>query len=547
MPKRTRIVEPLSAKFEHNGLYKEKYGNNIFLASLFTSDVKEALRQKYRKSIPYPHLSISSACDDIRLRCVLKEVKDRMNATFKETDLFKVYQTTDLAGLLSDAMKKQTPELLALRSSIYSSEFRELISIISGCGKLSDRVDCSCNIYCQGGHLLCHDDVIGSRAVSFILYLSDPENPWAKSDGGALELYDIEENSPSPRMYHSKAILPTWNKFLFFEVKPGKSFHAIQEVFVDNKPRVSISGWFHFLDTNIITKYASREQLSNTAAYKKRETSHKIPRAVHELTSKFELSKRDILFLSNWVSAEYLNRANIIAIRKNFRMEKCVQLRDFLKPELSKKIDDLLFGKMRQRTSNLEANKRDSRNWKVVGPPHMQRYLKLENNEKYYRNDVEFCALASSLEANVFKSDAYNRWLFAVTDQAAYESKSTIRNFRRGLDYTLAHKNLNLNIPQLHSTLCFVKSDSLIERQSWASGNCGGFECFIPTLPELKETLACAEVYDNNSNEKEMISVHASFNTLSLIKNKGHDLYFLKYLSKLAPSDRYDIHFCYSV
>jgi hypothetical protein len=34
---------------------------------------------------------------------------------------------------------------------------------VTGCGELADKTDCSCNIYTRGGHLLCHDDVIGTR------------------------------------------------------------------------------------------------------------------------------------------------------------------------------------------------------------------------------------------------------------------------------------------------------------------------------------------------------------------------------------------------
>ncbi len=34
---------------------------------------------------------------------------------------------------------------------------------VTGCGELADKTDTSCNIYAQGGHLLCHDDVIGTR------------------------------------------------------------------------------------------------------------------------------------------------------------------------------------------------------------------------------------------------------------------------------------------------------------------------------------------------------------------------------------------------
>lgn len=62
---------------------------------------------------------------------------------------------------------------------------------MTGCGELSERTDCSCNVYAQGGHLLCHDDVIGKRRVSWIVYLTDPEDPWVEADGGALELYPL--------------------------------------------------------------------------------------------------------------------------------------------------------------------------------------------------------------------------------------------------------------------------------------------------------------------------------------------------------------------
>ena len=45
---------------------------------------------------------------------------------------------------------------------------------------------------CEGCHLLCHDDVIGTRRVSYIIYLTDPDDEWLKDDGGALELYPLD-------------------------------------------------------------------------------------------------------------------------------------------------------------------------------------------------------------------------------------------------------------------------------------------------------------------------------------------------------------------
>jgi hypothetical protein len=74
-----------------------------------------------------------------------------------------------------------------------SDEFRAFVTQVTGCGDLSPRTDCSCNVYAYGGHLLCHDDVIANRRVSYIIYLTDPEDPWVESDGGALELYPLVE------------------------------------------------------------------------------------------------------------------------------------------------------------------------------------------------------------------------------------------------------------------------------------------------------------------------------------------------------------------
>ena len=63
-------------------------------------------------------------------------------------------------------------------------------------------------------------------------------------DGGALELYPVESPG-TPAVDPSVSLLPKWNSMAFFTVQPGRSFHAVQEVFADGKPRLSISGWYH--------------------------------------------------------------------------------------------------------------------------------------------------------------------------------------------------------------------------------------------------------------------------------------------------------------
>lgn len=137
------------------------------------------------------------------LRNVRSEVQE-ISFTLKETDTYRVHQTGDLANLdgLEESSLKLLPSLLVLRNALYSLRFRNYLSQITQAGPLSGKKkDMSINLYTPGCHLLCHDDVIGSRRVSYILYLTDPDQPWKKEWGGALRLYPtypISKNQSNP-------------------------------------------------------------------------------------------------------------------------------------------------------------------------------------------------------------------------------------------------------------------------------------------------------------------------------------------------------------
>jgi prolyl 3-hydroxylase /prolyl 3,4-dihydroxylase len=164
-----------------------------------------------------------------------------------------VNQTGDLASLsyLSDEQRALFPNLVVLRNALYSSHFRAFLQAVTCCGPLSGTTqDMSVNSYTRGCHLLNHDDVIGTRRVSYILYMPLPsDQPWLTEYGGALELYPVRDDGtiPEPDVAPVKTIPPSWNQFVFFEVQPGKSFHSVEEVTVgeEGHARLSISGWFH--------------------------------------------------------------------------------------------------------------------------------------------------------------------------------------------------------------------------------------------------------------------------------------------------------------
>lgn len=85
-----------------------------------------------------------------------------------------------------------------------------------------------------------HDDRLEERKFAFIFYLS-PE--WREEFGGLLHLFDHipEENRP---ITIAKSLLPKSNSFVFFQVK-ANSWHAVSEVLSEDKPRLSLNGWFH--------------------------------------------------------------------------------------------------------------------------------------------------------------------------------------------------------------------------------------------------------------------------------------------------------------
>lgn len=82
---------------------------------------------------------IQNLVDDKLLRNVRNEIREHISFTPKETDIYKIHQSGDLANLdgLDDAALKRLPSLLTLRDSLYSSAFRKYLSSITGSGPLS--------------------------------------------------------------------------------------------------------------------------------------------------------------------------------------------------------------------------------------------------------------------------------------------------------------------------------------------------------------------------------------------------------------------------
>ncbi|KAL1955909.1 hypothetical protein VTO42DRAFT_7982 [Malbranchea cinnamomea] len=455
-----------------------------FRDGLLTREVLEQYKQAYAKSAPYKHGVISPLINPDLLRAVRNEIQEHLSFTEKETDIYKIFQSGDLANLdgLDDASLARLPSLLKLRDALYSAPFREFLSEISGSGKLSGRkTDMAINVYTEGCHLLCHDDVIGSRRISYILYLTDPDTPWKPEWGGALRLYPTRtekdangEEVKVPDPDHSLSIPPAFNQLSFFVVQPGESFHDVEEVYhiegehteKDKKERVrmAISGWFHIpqegedgYEEGLEEKLAERSSLQQLQA---RHDEFDLPQpqitpydAPQEADSKGkgkqvdrssddekEFTEEDLDFLLKYISPYYLTPDVLEQLSETFENESSLSLEKFLNDVFSTRVRSYI----EEQEKNHPLPKRSQEiekqtEWKVSRPPHKHRYLYQQPRLDSGSSDAEHKNPIQELLEELLPSKPFKKWLSIATGLDHLLSYNLLaRRFRRGEDYTLA-------------------------------------------------------------------------------------------------------------
>lgn len=406
------------------------------------------------------------------LRSVREEIQKHLDFTEKETDIYKIFQSGDLANLdgLDDSSLSKLPSLLKLRDAMYSARFREYLSAVTGSGKLSgQKTDMAINVYTEGCHLLCHDDVIGSRRVSYILYLTDPDTPWQAEWGGALRLYPTTtkkdakgEDVKVPSPDFSLSIPPAFNQLSFFTVQPGESFHDVEEVYhyregedkSKKRVRMAISGWFHIpqkgedgYEEGLEEKLAERSSLAQLQGrgdiydlpqpqpvpWEEAEVEGKGKGKVEEETEGNEFSTADLEFLVQYIAPSYLTPDIAEEMSDAFGEESSLSLEHFLNPKFASRVSAYIEEQERQSLPNSADEIQDQTEWTVARPPHKHRYLYQQPSTGDTGNPIK------ELLNVLFPSQAFRKWLALVTGAAQCTSYNLLaRRFRRGADYTLA-------------------------------------------------------------------------------------------------------------
>ncbi|TFK59453.1 hypothetical protein BDN72DRAFT_851290, partial [Pluteus cervinus] len=488
-----------------------------FAPDLFDHNHIARLQSSYVSNQPFKYAVVEKLFNDDLLKSVKDECLSELSFSEKETDIYKVNQTGDLASLnyLTSSQISLLPNLLALRDALYSKTFRSFLQAVTGCGPLSGKKqDMSVNSYTKGCHLLNHDDVIGTRRVSYILYMPLPHYQlWSKDWGGALELYPVqpgEDGQNEPEAMPTKSIPPSWNQFILFEVQPGKSFHSVEEVVAggemeDGRQRLSISGWFHSAQEgeegytpeppaqeNV---KSSREQLTSTSTVFK-----SYPDADSPVPLEAELSEEHVAFLSEFLNPVYLQQRTMAALAERFADESSLELHSFLSSALAESLEprlrelDTKDGLGAERAGRIPPHTSGTVGgvWTVKGPPHKWRYCVLKPHEANGpaeavspRAHASSDEILRSLQDELFPSEAFRAWTARVTTLFPLKHSVEARRFRPGMDYTLAtsdDREARLDVvlgltPEVRAA--GVKRIQQVPMTSGWQPEWGGWECYM--------------------------------------------------------------------
>lgn len=564
---------------------------------------------------------------------------DQIHFTEKETDIYKIHQSGDLANLdgLDEESLKQLPSLLELRNAMYSAPFREYISGVANAGPLSgQKTDMAINVYTPGSHLLCHDDVIGSRRVSYILYLTDPDDPWLPEWGGALRLYPTshvkqgeESKFRTPDPDFSASIPPAWNQMSFFAVQPGESFHDVEEVYHSGnakedqrRVRMAISGWYHIpQEGEEGYMNGAEEESATSSSLTQLQTKDAFDLPSNQLTPYSEylesasdsiigktkdsdsdlLTTSEINYLLQFIAPNLLTPDGVLGLRRAFQHSSCVRIDGFL----NKKFLDSIATEIQNQPKSHDGPVNDIESnsvWTVARPPHKHRYLfmlpdsKTENKADLLSKETTQPSPIKRLLSVYLPSVEFRKWLHLATGLVlrAYDIKA--RRFRRGADYQLATSYDEEN-PRLELTLGISPEgkwateeveDAVEDKTKKAPPeeiNNGGYEVWMapddddndddneekdekntpkptannsngtgahgtPTIlhPKSKASTLDPAIYKSstsagtdNDDGGILFSMAAGWNRLSIVLRDSGTLRFVKYVSRAAEADRWDV------
>lgn len=584
---------------------------------------------EYKESEPYKHGVISSLINDNLLRSVRNEIRENVHFTPKETDIYRIHQSGDLSNLdgLDDAALEKLPSLLRLRDALYSEPFRKYVASITGSGDLSGRkTDMAINVYTPGCHLLCHDDVIGSRRVSYILYLTDPDTPWKAEWGGALRLFPTKtfedetgEKTKTPSPDVSKVIPPAWNQLAFFAVQPGESFHDVEEVYHaktkeeleknGGRIRMAISGWYHIPQIGedgyikgAEEKWGANSSLmqlqGNPDRYDFPQQQSVIVEVPSDPSEEKGLEEADLDFLLKYMAPTYLTPDTLEQVSEQFLELSSVTLDGLLSNKFSDKVRKYIEEQEAKGLPKDSTKIEKKSSWRVAKPPHKHRFLYQQPSAENPSSATKDMNPIQELLDVFLPSRQFRRWLEIAADCEIENYDLLARRFRNGSDYALATSHDGE--PRLEITLGLTPTSGWVaeseedeeeeedgddedaeedeeedeeetekpsaekkkeQKPKTASAegdnapadaeeeqdDVGGHEVYMAGDDDTNEDAAIYKASSDADDDNVLFTVPANWNKMSIVLRDSGVLKFVKYVSRKAPGDRWDVTGAFAV
>ncbi|KAF0268124.1 Prolyl 3,4-dihydroxylase HuTPA1 [Hanseniaspora uvarum DSM 2768] len=581
-------------------LLTDNYILNNLNKDILTSEFVDKKVKEIQESTPYEWGFLDKPFNPVLLNNIRKEIESNISFTEKETDIYRVNQSGDLANLnklSNEQIVERLPNLYVLQNIIYSKYWRDYISKLLNCGPLSaSKTDLSVNTYDKGCHLLIHDDVISSRRVSFILYLPDESLDWKVSFGGNLKLYDsFTKNIPMSDA--SKRFIPQFNSMAFFNVQPGYSFHEVEEVKVD-KHRISIQGWYHIPQEGEEGYIKGEEEewiKQNNSTLKQLKSgsnennlkNFEFPNSnnyqnIDDFTS--VLDEDDKKLLAQYINPKY-SIENLAALSESFQASNKLILKNFLHERYAQ----VLKKDIRKYEINVDAPK-DYKSiqhpWKCAWPTNKWRFLYIDGKKFFkitkdksideliseekalkvnwkelsqdYQNEINTMMEEEGCQSDAFITDddmdlASENNIIKLLELMTFIQSSTFKKYLTLLSNIDSIKKESIMIrrfrPGYDYTLATTGNNSLdfnlglTPTQNWDYKN-GGYHLYMKN--EEAEGEDDDAVYKKNEEDDGvLLNEVPEFNKLVLIKRSKMDLEFVKYLSSSCNGSRWDIQGSY--
>jgi Rps23 Pro-64 3,4-dihydroxylase Tpa1-like proline 4-hydroxylase len=535
---------------------------------------------RYAAAKPFGHMAVDGAFEPSELVAVRGEL-EQLEFTPKETDLYRLTQSPDLSNLQPGTL----PALSKTCDLLYSPKTRDLISKVAGCGPLSDRVDLAGAVYTSGSHLLVHDDVIDTRKISFIVYLTREEDKWTEADGGCLELYPTTSAAGSaavPELIPAATVVPVFNRLAFFTVEAGVSYHAVQEVAAMEKDRISIQGWYHAADGSRadaaiaggVKELRKQVQRSDWVPYTLAIPPPKMERKKKTTLEVPQISTDDLEALQGLgVHPMYLDPENMVVLAHAMKRQGMVRLANFLLPPLAKPVEEAIAKAdeddnvgLGSGVPNPRAGCRDG--WELVGPAHVRRCLELSSSSekpaaKAHRSEAgegsgpTLERMFELMQDNLFRSEVFARFVAALASTSCSGTiearRDAVRRFRPGLDYSLATMPADTQEIDVRLTFCNKPADDVDqedeekgsdaeeaeeaeeeeeEEDLWESCEVGGFDSYIQAVEGDSAVVA--------GDEDAVANLPCQSNCLTVAVRGTDQMHFVKYVQAVAPSSRYE-------